>query len=826
MKQAHHRLIVLRYSGKSYRRLLLYVLLFLLISVKSYAQHMVSGKIFNEHGQPFEFINVSLFRLTDTLPVQSTQTNTEGSYQFKAISPGNYQLRTSFVGYAPTLSPEFAVADSNVTIADMQVAPAAQSLAEVTVTGAKSFLDQQVDKLVVNVQNSPLSSGATALEVLQRVPGLQVANDKISMAGKNSVSILIDGRSSQYTDISSVIREIPSSSIDKIEVITNPDAKYDAQGGGVINILLKHNSVAGTNGTVSLSGGFGRFNHEEVNAGTKNYYRYTPSISLNHRSGAFNVFGTYSYLHRNTFEINLIKRYVNDTFYAQKNFNPSAYGYHSYRAGVDFYVDSTNTIGLLITGLNRSGNGDFQNASTSYSQSSQEVLSSLTSRNHQQNINNTFEANLNWKHQFKTPGNALNIDLNTARYLLSNESNIRVISSNSGTYTTYQKVDNPISFQNLKLDYTSPLSRNVKLEAGAKSSFARIVNDLTFRQDERSDPNRSNRFVYTELINALYGNVIGTFKKWDLQAGVRIEQTRSNGKTADSVLVDRNYTKPFVNFLATRHLNDDLAVSMQYSRRIDRPTYQQQNPFEFYIDPQTYIKGNPTLLPQLTHSGKLSLTYQNLPFFSINYDRTTNVIFQYAPQQRTVTDANGYTRLISYTVADNLAQADALSMQLNFPITFRKLVSGYGGTMINRQHYRAIYQGELFDRAKWACTFYTEINVRISNTFSTQLSGYYAGPSQLEFISAGRNSSVNVAIEKKLLNNKGKLTLTGNDLFHDNRTRGRIQFQDINFAINQYSSTRNFRLTFSYSFGNQSIKGERKRKTGSEEESSRVKLTN
>ncbi|AKD53915.1 hypothetical protein SD10_02355 [Spirosoma radiotolerans] len=802
------------------------VALFLLISFESYAQHTITGTVINENGHPFEFINVSLFRSGDTLPTQITQSTVEGIYQFRKITPGTYSIKTSFVGYDSALSNVFSVSDSNVTVAAIQVRPGTKSLAEVTITGTRLFLQQSVDKLVINVQNSPLSSGATALEVLQRVPGLQVTNDKVLMAGKTSVSILIDGRSSQYTDIGSVIRELPSSSIDRIEVITNPGASYDAQGGGLINIILKHNSLAGTNGTISLSGGYGRFNHSEVNAGIRNYYRYTPSVSLNHRRGAFNVFGSYSYLHRDIFEINLIKRYLKDTFYDQKNFNPSSYGYHSYRVGVDYYLDSTNTLGFLITGFNRSGNGNFENTSTNYSQSSGKVVESLTSRNNQSNINNTYEINLNWKHQFKRPGKALNIDLNNAHYLFDNESTIGVVSRNNGTYTNYQKARNSIRFQNLKVDYTSPLNRFAKVEAGAKSSFARITNDLRFRQDEQPDPGRSNRFVYTENINALYVNFIAKLRRWDFQAGIRAEQTISNGKTGDSVLVNRHYIKPFVTLLATRRLDSNLAITFQYSRRIDRPTYQQQNPFEFYIDPQTYIKGNPTLLPQLTHSGKLSLTYQNLPFFSINYDRTTNVIFQYAPQQRTVTEANGATRLISYTIADNIAQADAFSAQLNFPITFRKLVSGYGGGMLTRQHYRAIYQGDLFDRSKWAYTFYTEINFKLNNTLSSQLSGYYAGPSQFEFISAGRNSSVNIAVEQKILNNKGKIVLAGNDLFHDNRTIGLIRFQDINFAINQYSSTRNFRLTFSYLFGNQSIKGERKRKTGSEEETSRVKLTN
>lgn len=799
---------------------------FLMIYFESYAQFTVSGKVYNEGGTPFEYINVSLLQLTDRIPIQITQTNAGGIYQFKTIKPGNYLVQTSFVGYGTALSPVFIVTDTDIDVIDIQAKPDSKSLSEVTVAGKKLFLQQEGDKLVVNVQNSPLSSGATALEVLQRVPGLQVTNDKISMSGKNSVSILIDGRSSQYTDINSVIREIPSSSIERIEVISNPPAKYDAQGGGLINIILKHNSVAGTNGTVSLSGGYGRFDHKEVNAGTNNYYRYTPSLSLNHRRGALNVFGSYSYLHRNIFEINLIKRYFNNRFYDQKNFNPSSYGYHSYRAGVDYYLDSTNTIGLLVTGFNRSGNGNFENSSTNYNQSSGEVVESLTSRNQQSNINNTIEANLNWRHQFKTPGKSLNVDLNTAHYLLTNESTIRVVSQNSGRYTNYQKVDNSINFQNLKVDYTSPLNHTIQFEAGAKSSFARITNDLTFLQNEQPDPGRSNRFVYTETINALYVNFIAKVKSWDIQAGLRGEQTVANGKTADSVLVNRNYSKPFFNLLATRHLDSNLAVTLHYSRRIDRPTYQQQNPFEFYIDPQTYIKGNPILLPQFTHSGKLSFTYQGLPFLAINYDRTTDVIFQYAPQQRTVTDANGSTRLISYTVADNIAQADVFSTQLNFPITFRRLVSGYGGGMINRQHYRAIYQGELFDRSKWAYTFYTEINVKISNTLSTQLSGHYAGPSLLEFIRAGRNSSVNVAVEKKILNNKGKLVLAGNDLFYGNRTIGQIRFQDINVSIKQYSSTRNLRLTFSYSFGNQSVKSERKRKTGSEEENSRVKTIN
>jgi hypothetical protein len=698
-----------------------------------------------------------------------------------------------------------------------------RQLGEVTVSARKSFLEQLPDKLVVNVSASPIAAGATALEVLRKVPGVQVRNDRVTIAGKNSVSIMIDGKPSAYTDINAVVREIPSSSIDRIEVITNPSAKYDAAGGAVINLILKRDGLRGTNGSVSLMAGAGLYDQGAVSRG-RLYPRYSPSLSLNHRAGRWNTFGSYSYLYRSAFEVNLIQRYFGETFYDQKNYNPAPYGVHTYRAGVDYYLNDKNTVGLLLTGFERAGAGTFENKTRLTNLSDAQLTDAFTSRNLQRIDRANQTLNANWKHRFDTTGRELNIDVDLARYNLANRSDILVTPRTGRPTNNLQTVVQPVDFRTVKLDYIHPLSRSTKLDVGSKVSVARIDNDLSFQVNGVRDTRNSNRFIYDETINAAYASLTTKWGRWAGQVGMRAEQTVARGRIGSDRVLDRNYWQPFPSLFLTRHLDSSFSITAQYSRRIDRPSFQLQNPFQIYLDPLTYTRGNPLLRPQLTDAYKLGLTYDNQPLFQLSYDQTSDVIFEFAPQQEERTDAEGSTTLVTYTVAQNLAYAQNFSAQLNFPLKLGKVIDGYGGAMLINQRYQATYLGQTYARARWNGVFYGELNAKLGASTSLQVTGYYVTPALFEFVLTQRNSSVDLALEHRFWAKQGKLTLAVSDLFYMDKTIGFIRFDDINFQLNQRSDTRTARLTFSYSFGSQLVKSARSRSTASEAESGRIKV--
>ena len=446
----------------------------------------------------------------------------------------------------------------------------------------------------------------------------------------------------------------------------------------------------------------------------------------------------------------------------------------------------------------------------------------FTSRNRQRTTRQNQALNLNWKHAFDSLGTDLNVDLDLARYDLRNGSVITTTPRVGVPVTNDQLVVNPVAFGTLKADYARPLGAGRKLETGLKLSTATIDSDLTFRSEGVLDRGRSNRFRYEENINAAYVTFYQKLRRWDLQAGLRGEQTVARGRLDNKLIVDRRYFQPFPSAFVTRRIDSSFALTGQYSRRIDRPSYQQQNPFIFYLDSLTYTKGNPTLRPQFTNSFKLGLTYTGLPVLQLSYDRTTDVIFNYAPQQETTQTPRGPVTT-TFTVADNLARAANFSSQLNFPVSRGKWLDGYGGLQLNHQQYDATYQSETFRRRRWSWVFYTELNFVLTKTTKAQLSGYYATPSQFEFIRAGYNSSFGAGLEQSLWQGRGKLILNVNDVFYDDRTRGRIEFGDINFRILQRSETRNAKLTLSYALGNRQLKSSRERSTGAEAENQRVK---
>ena len=266
------------------------------------AQPIISGKIVDEKQSPFKAANLLLLYAKDSSIYQSALTNTSGIFELKEIKTGNYLLLITSVGYQKKYLP-ITLDNRPVLVGTIALSLATNTLAEVTVVSKKPFLEQKSDRLVVNVENSPAAAGSNALEVLQKVPGVIVRNEQVTLAGKNSVNILINGKSSPYTDINQVLSNISAAGIEKIELMTNPGAKYDAAGGAVINIILKKNANLGTNGTVTVSGAMGLY-EKGKDLIDRNFYRFTPYVSLNHREGKINAYGSINFFHRNLFEYN------------------------------------------------------------------------------------------------------------------------------------------------------------------------------------------------------------------------------------------------------------------------------------------------------------------------------------------------------------------------------------------------------------------------------------------------------------------------------------------------------------------------------------------
>lgn len=803
---------------KSLFKLLITLLIYSQVQ-ESFAQFKVSGKITDDKLKPTEYVTVLLLKAKDSSMVKASLTQNEGRYQLETNQAGKYVLLVTMVGFEKS----YRLLDLNSqgpdkTI-DVQLRPSTKLLNEVTVTAQRPFLEQRVDKLVVNVANSPTSAGTTAMEVLQKVPGVLVVEDRIALAGKASVIIMIDGKPSQYSDMTQVLKDLPSASIDKIEVIKNPSAKYDAAGGAVINIVMKRNANLGTNGSIGLTYRGSVFNNSNEGRSANDYFSaISPNLSINHRKGKLNLFASYSYNKRDVFELTRIQRVIGNESFDNSGMYPFSVKVHNYRIGMDVYADKKNTFGFLISGLDRDGDGTNNSITNVGDVTTGLMKSSFQTINYQPIHRTNLAYNINWKHTFDSTGKELNLDLDYANYHLTN-SNLITIKDATSSRNNSQQVDNPVAFFTAKVDYTHPFSKDTKLETGGKLSLATIDNDLAFYRSGVLDTQRSNVFNYKENINALYVNLEAKLsEQWEVQAGVRAEQTVATGfsKVDNKNVLDRNYTQLFPSLFLTRKLNKSLALTTSFNRRIDRPSYQQQNPFEFQLDSLTFTRGNPLLRPQLTNEIKLQVTYDGQPFFAVGYNKTDDVIIDNAPQQDAVTKR-------TFTTAQNLATYKNYFIELNFPIKFGKRVSGFGGNQLIYNAYMADYLGSTFDRGRWNWLAYINTNIKINRTLNAEINGWYMTRSQEQFLLLNPMGALTIGLQQKIMKGQGKLGLTVSDIFYTEQVSGTIQYQDINLIYSQRSASRNARLTFSYSFGNQSLKAARNRKTGAETESNRVK---
>jgi biopolymer transport protein ExbD len=664
----------------------------------SYAQLTISGKISDEKQKPVKAATIFLLQQKDSSMVLSALSDGNGNFSFNNPKDGRYLVAVNMLGYKKNMQP-VAVAGKNIELPEIKLQPAVVNLGEVTVTAIKPFLEQRADKLVVNVEGSATAAGSTALEVLQKVPGVIIRNEQVTLAGKSSVNIMIDGKSSQYTDINQVLASLSASNIEKIELITNPGARYDAAGGAIINIVLKKTANLGTNGTLQMTAVTGLYEKGKYGV-DRNFYRYSPSFSLNHRKGKLNTYGSASYVHRDQYEYMELERLIQPNTFLQATYTPGHRNAENYRAGLDFYADDKNTIGLLIRGFHIAGSTEAQNSTQQLKSTTGEQLSSFKTFNNTAFERNNIAANLNWKHVFDTTGKELNIDFDYSSFRINNTSDIINTLANGTSYLNNQLIDNPVRFAVLKLDYTHPFNKDSKIELGGKLSAATIDNYLTFRKAKVIDPSRSTDFEYSENINALYGSFQRKFDSWELNMGLRAEQTMAKGKNATNELLNRDYWQLFPSIFLTKRINKNFATVAQYTRRVNRPGFQQQNPFIQYLDSLTYTKGNPFLKPELSDAYKFLVTYQNQPFFSVSYNRTQDVIFEDAPRQ----EGN-----LTYTMPENLAAFENIVFELNFPIEFGKKISGYGGNQFIYNHYKADYLGSTYNRSKWNWQAYWQV---------------------------------------------------------------------------------------------------------------------
>ncbi|MFD1871498.1 outer membrane beta-barrel protein [Hymenobacter bucti] len=772
----------------------------------------VTGRLLDAQQQPVAFVTVLLQALPDTLAVRAAQAGADGRYAFAGVGAGRYRLMATMLGYERYYSSPFELTGGqpSAVLPVAQLRPAAQQLASVQVTGQRPLLEMQGGKLVVNVAASPATAGGTALEALQKVPGLLVMGNRLSLAGREGLTILLDGRTTHYTDVVSVLKDLPSSNIERIEVLSQPGAAYDAAGSaGIINIILKKNAEQGTNGTVGLNGGYGRFGKGGA------------TLDGNHRAGGLNVFGSYGYSYRRTYEQLNTDRALAEVgqprTYQQQSYQPRTTHVNTARLGADYALSPRQTLGVLLSGYTTRTIVSAENSIAV----NEGALGRTDTRSTSRRPTDSYTANLNYKLALSPQGRALTLDADYSRYITANDTRLtNRLQTNLGAATQQLGFEQQtaIRLASAKADYLHPLGTGGKLATGAKISAADIDSQLDFSAlaagGWQPDASRSDHFRYQERIAAAYLSLDQQVAGVQVQAGLRAEQTHS---VATSMALDktvaRDYLQLFPSLSLDKPLTKKLGATLGYSHRIDRPSYQDLNPSIVYLDPYSQQRGNPFLRPQLTNSVQAGLTYQKQPMLLLAYTRTTEAISLATAQQDSVL----------YQTTANLGRLANYSATLNFPISLGKRVSGYGGTIVYYNQYRSEYLGGQYDNGQLSATFYLQTKVSLPKGIGLEVSGFLQTAGVNGLLNYRPFGALNLGVQKSFWHDQAQLRLAATDALFTSQQRGTVRYQDLNVRFFNQTESQQVRLSFTYKLGNQALRAARKRTTSLDEERGRVK---
>lgn len=786
----------------------------------------ISGTAYSPEGKPLANITASLLNATDSSLIKLAVTNADGRYQFTEVNSGSYRVKLSYVGLESWFSDVLEMNSGSKTIEAVTMKKAENSsLQSVTVVARKPMIEVKADKTILNIEGSVNAIGQDAMELLRKSPGVLVdKDDNISLSGKNGVQIYIDGKPSPLSsaDLSAYLKTLQSSQIEAIEIITNPSAKYDAAGNaGIINIKLKKNKAYGTNGSINAGYGIGIFS------------KYNGGISLNNRSKNLNLFGNYNYNNNLSESFMKLYRLSADTVFDQTNTMRNTNKTHGFKAGADYTINDRNTIGIMVNGnMNDNTFGNNGRTNIIY-QPDGKTDRLLRANNSSYGNRDNLNANLNYKYA-DTSGHELNVDLDYGYYdIMTNQLQPNEYFTPDGTTPLYSRIYNFVSPSKIniysgKADYEQNFLKG-KLGVGIKGSYVESQNDFTrfdlLSGSKFEDSSRSNNFRYTENINAGYVNFNRQFKGYMIQAGVRVENTNAEGKSdgysfvgdkfvsSDSIFT-RNYTNLFPSASVTFNKNPMNQWSFSYSRRIDRPAYQDLNPFEFKLDEYTYQRGNTRLTPQFTNSFGVTNTYKYRLTTTLNYSHVKDVFTQ-------LIDTAEISR--SFISKQNLATQDIVSLNISYPFQYK-----WYSVFANLNTYYTMYQadfgsGRTVDLDVFAFNIYSQHTFKIKDELTAELSGWYSSPSIWQGTFESKQMwSLDAGIQKQILQKKGTFKISVSDIFQTLRWRGESNFAGQKVIASGGWESRQLKLNFTYRFGSNTIKSSRQRKTGTEEENERV----
>lgn len=787
----------------------------LLINHFIFGQTIISGKLINSENENVIFSTIKAVSAIDSITRTVGISDTLGVYSL-TMSDDNitsYQITIKHPEYLDTTFTVNVTADQkHLELGNLMLKKNVQLLSEVSISANKKIIERQIDRLIFNVENSVSSQGRTLMDLLVKTPLVLVQNRNVSVIGKGNVFILINDRMLYLTgeELANFLESIPSEDVQRIEVITNPPAKYDAAGGSLINIVTKKSKLSGTNGNIT-------------SAYTQAYY---PTIrlggSINHRTKNFNIYGSLygrdgnnKFIERTDYYYTTINSHQQETIFMEtKNIRPSiGFDYYTKNSTLSMTHENIESQRLITS----NASFDFKNESNE-SDSVQQIIS--------KNTNTTIynSSNLNYLINLDTLGKTINFNLN---YLTNNNK----VDNHFNSFTEIQTLQGPgshiksLSDQRIKIasfniDYELPL-KFMDLSFGTKiywihnrnnNSMHRTIADVV-----QNDSLQNQQLVYNEVTEAAYISAYKTYKKMQCQLGFRIENTQLNGHVPNSDLykVNRNFLNLFPTAYLLYQINEKSTISASYSKRIDRPNYYALNPIKRYLTPYIYRQGNPLLRPTFMQEAELNYTFPNSFIVGLLYTNFNNSYMEIPTQ----TEGSGFAYL-----QNNIGNTNQYGGVVNLPFAMKSwmessviVVCIHSVFTPNIPAYSRSETTILFGNIN--STYYIGKNKKVSGDISLVMRPF---GSIYTLSSMDSQYILNLGWKVKILKNMGALTLTINDVFMNEVPKSSVSSNTFRLETNNYYDTRSFVVSFSYRFGNNFLKNRMYRDKGNEAEDNRI----
>jgi iron complex outermembrane recepter protein len=783
----------------------------------------ITGTLKDGDSNPVEFVNVVLYNAADSSMVKVETTDQTGTFKIQSLNGSDYWIEASYVGLE-NLREVLIVEDGmDLDLGDLIMDASSVELEEAVITAQRSIVEIKTDRTVFNVEGTINSTGDDALNLLRKAPGVLIDNnDNITVLSRSGVLVYIDGKRLPLSgdDLANYLKAIPAEQIDRIDIITNPGAKYEAEGtAGIIDIRMKRDKGLGSNGTVTSTYSQGQYARGNVNA------------LGNYRNKKLNAFAQVGYNDATSFNDMNFSSIQNDFTTEDEIRSVNRNSGYNYRLGTDFFIGKDHTLGFLISGNNTNLDGTSYNRVEIGRFGESGIDSILVANNTSDAKNLASTYNLNYV--FNNKKTTINVDADYGRYRNNNDyyqpntyydpNEEVILTVRNTTYNT----ENNIDILTFLIDVETELWGG-KIGFGTKFSKVGTDNTFLFYDIPDEDPvfndSLSNIFLYDEYVYAGYFNYARSIgKKWNFSAGLRLEQTDATGdlQTFDPDLseppVKSNYLSAFPSAGLTYNLAPEHSFSLNYGRRINRPDYNVLNPFRVQLSELSYRKGNPFLKPEIVNNMELGYTLKYMYNFKVSYSNTIDKI------TRLISPDKG-NPLAGFLTWDNLATQTVFALNISAPVEITKKWNAFfniSGSHINNQ---ADYGDEgTVDIKVWNYSIYQQHTFKLPWKFTAEVSGWFSGPGVWGGVFLYDETwSLNLGLQRRFFKEKMNVRLTFNDIFYKTGWSGTSEFNGLVTSGNGAWDSRRGSLSISYNFGNNNVKS-RKRETGLEQEAKRVK---